>query len=251
MASRNATRLARVLAVDAQVEGEVVARARRDDDEREAVLDRDGRDERLGAVAAGHAQAVGAAGDGVAGQLLEVEPVVEHHGLDAQLLGQRRPARTSRPCRRPTTGCRSAPGESAAPRPRTWTSSWCSSRTIAARPHASTSASSPSTSATRSPTRSAPPMARTKATTISTKPTTTLATPTARARHGLGDDPPPPGDGDAQADERQREIPAVAKQDADDHRDQPDDTDQRDDGEHPAPARDLIAVSLMAASPPA
>ena len=53
-----------------------------------AVLDRDRRDERLRSVAAGHAEAVGAARDGVARELLEIEPVVEHHRLDAELAGE-------------------------------------------------------------------------------------------------------------------------------------------------------------------
>ena len=66
---------ARVVAVDAQVEGEVVAGAGRDAHERQVVLDGDRGDEGLGPVAAGHAEAVGAAGDGVAGELLEVEAV--------------------------------------------------------------------------------------------------------------------------------------------------------------------------------
>lgn len=52
------------------------------------MLDRDGGDQCLRAVSASHAQAVGTPGDGVSGQLSEVEPVVEHHGLDPQGRGQ-------------------------------------------------------------------------------------------------------------------------------------------------------------------
>ena len=44
-------------------------------------------DEGLRTVAPGHAQAAGAARDGVASQLGEIEPVVEQHGLDAHLPG--------------------------------------------------------------------------------------------------------------------------------------------------------------------
>ena len=78
-----------VLTVETQVEGEVVAGAGGDADERQIVFDGDGRHEGLRAVASGHAQAVGAAGDRVAGELLEIEAVIEHHHLDAELLGQR------------------------------------------------------------------------------------------------------------------------------------------------------------------
>ena len=77
-----------ILAVDAEVEGEVVAGSGRDDDEGKVVLDRDRGDERLGAVAPRHAQAVGAPGDRVTGERLEVEAVVEHHHLDTHLLGE-------------------------------------------------------------------------------------------------------------------------------------------------------------------
>ena len=77
-----------VLTVETEVEGEVVAGAGGDADERDIVLDGDRRDEGLRAVAAGHPQAVGATGDGIAGELLEIEAVVEHHRLDAELVGQ-------------------------------------------------------------------------------------------------------------------------------------------------------------------
>ena len=56
--------------------------------ERQPVLDRDRRDERLRPVAAGHAETVGAAGDGVARELLEIQPVVEQDRLDAELRGE-------------------------------------------------------------------------------------------------------------------------------------------------------------------
>ena len=69
-------------------------------------LDGDRRDERLGPVATRHAEAVGAPGDGVAGELLEIEPVVEHHRLDAELVGQLDETELARPSRHPTTGCR-------------------------------------------------------------------------------------------------------------------------------------------------
>ena len=53
------------------------------------MLDGDRRDQRLGAVAAGHAEAVGAACDRVARELFEIEPAVEHHGLHAEIGGKR------------------------------------------------------------------------------------------------------------------------------------------------------------------
>ncbi len=56
--------------------------------ERQAVLDRDRGHQRLGAVTAGHAQAVSATGDGVASELLEVEAVIEHDHLHPQFLGE-------------------------------------------------------------------------------------------------------------------------------------------------------------------
>ena len=84
--------LARVFLVEAQVLGEMVARAGRDADERDVVLVADRGDEGLRPVAAGHAQAVGAAGDGVAGQNGEVEAVVEKDRLDAHLGGDLRQA---------------------------------------------------------------------------------------------------------------------------------------------------------------
>ncbi len=52
------------------------------------MLHRDRRDEGLRAVAAGHAKAVRAAGHCVARELLEVEAVVEHDGLDAEVAGE-------------------------------------------------------------------------------------------------------------------------------------------------------------------
>ncbi len=52
------------------------------------MLDRDRRDQRLGPVAARHAEAIGPARDGVARELLEIEAVVEHDGLDAELRGE-------------------------------------------------------------------------------------------------------------------------------------------------------------------
>ena len=81
--------VARVIAVDAEVEREVVPRTGRDADERHAALDGDRRDEGLGAVATRHPEAVRAPRDGVAGELLEIESVIEHHRLDTELVGQR------------------------------------------------------------------------------------------------------------------------------------------------------------------
>ena len=66
----------------------MVSGARRDNDERDPALDRDRRHEGLGAVSAGHPEAVRSPRDGIACELLEVESVVEHDGLDAELVGQ-------------------------------------------------------------------------------------------------------------------------------------------------------------------
>ena len=52
------------------------------------MLDGDRRDQGLRSVATGHAEAVGAACDRVAGELFEIEPAVEHHGLHAELVGE-------------------------------------------------------------------------------------------------------------------------------------------------------------------
>ena len=120
----------------------------RDADERHPALDGDRRDERLRAVAAGHAEAVGAAGDGIAGELLEVEPVVEHHGLDAELVGQLDEPELLDLARRPTTGCRSAPGGSGgSPRADRASSRSCRSRTTASRADPAITANRATTSA--------------------------------------------------------------------------------------------------------
>ena len=55
-----------VVAVKAEIEGEVVSGTRRDADERKAVFDGDRSHQRLRAVAAGHTEAVGSSGDGIA-----------------------------------------------------------------------------------------------------------------------------------------------------------------------------------------
>ena len=77
----------RVLAVQPQIEREVISGASRDAHERDVVLDGDGCHQRLRAVTTGHAKAVGTADNGVARKLLKVEAVVEQYGLDAQFAG--------------------------------------------------------------------------------------------------------------------------------------------------------------------
>ena len=62
--------------------------SRGDADERDPALDGDRRDECLGPVPTRHPEAVGASRDGIAGELLEIEPVVEHHRFDAEVVGQ-------------------------------------------------------------------------------------------------------------------------------------------------------------------
>ena len=89
MASRKAYRLWRGSRRSRpEIEGEVVPRPCGDADEGKTVLDRDGGDQGLRAVTARHAQAVGTPGDGVSGELGQVEPVVEHDGLDPEGRGQ-------------------------------------------------------------------------------------------------------------------------------------------------------------------
>ena len=173
--------LARVFLVETQVLGEVVARAGRDADEGDVVLVGDRGDESLRAVAAGHAQAVGAAGDRLVGQVGQVEPSVEEDHLDAHARRPCRPDRTSRPCRRPTTDCRAAPagaGERA---------SWCAAgRARAGRARARRGRPGPPRRAPRRPPRSAGPgrwelpTACTMATPIVAAPATRPASPTAR-----------------------------------------------------------------------
>jgi hypothetical protein len=83
-----------IVAVEAEVEREVVPGPGRDAHVRDAPAAGDGRDQRLRAVAAGHADHVGAAGDRVVGQPEQVVSRPQHDGLDAAplaLLGQPEP----------------------------------------------------------------------------------------------------------------------------------------------------------------
>ena len=80
-----------VVAVDPQVEREVVAGAGRDAGERQVVLGRDRGDERLGAVTARRREPVGASGHGVTNELLEVVAGLQLDRLDParpRLVGQ-------------------------------------------------------------------------------------------------------------------------------------------------------------------
>ena len=63
----------RVLPVQPEIEGEVVAGTGRDDQQREVVLGGDAGDQRLGAVPAGHAEQVGAVGHRHAGELTDID----------------------------------------------------------------------------------------------------------------------------------------------------------------------------------
>ena len=76
-----------VVAVDTEVERQVVAGPGRDAHERQAVLARDPCDECLGTVATGHPQHVGAPSDRVTGERGEVVTRLEHDGFDPPLLG--------------------------------------------------------------------------------------------------------------------------------------------------------------------
>ena len=80
-----------IVAVDPQVEREVVAGTGRDAGERQVVLGRDRRHERLGAVAASRGEPVGATGHGVTDQLFQVVAGLQLDRLDPtcpRLVGQ-------------------------------------------------------------------------------------------------------------------------------------------------------------------
>ena len=79
---------ARVVAVETEILGEVVSRARRDADERDIALNGDRCHQGLRTVSTRHPQAVRPPGDGVPGELLQVESMVQHHGLHAELIGE-------------------------------------------------------------------------------------------------------------------------------------------------------------------
>jgi hypothetical protein len=76
-----------VLAVQAQVHGQVVAGAGGDADEPDVVAGGDAGDQGLGAVAAGHAEDVGATGHGVLGELEQVVAGLEEDRDDAAPVG--------------------------------------------------------------------------------------------------------------------------------------------------------------------
>ena len=80
-----------IVAVDPEVEGEVVAGPGRDAGVGQAQLGGDHRDDGLRAVAAGHRQGVGSIGDRAAHELLEVGAELQFDRLDAtraRLVGQ-------------------------------------------------------------------------------------------------------------------------------------------------------------------
>ncbi len=93
-----------VFAVDAEVEGEVVAGPGRDTGVRQIVLGGDRGDQRLGAVAAGHRQGVGAAADGLAHQLLEIVARAPARPPRCRARAPPRPGRPWPPCPRPSAG---------------------------------------------------------------------------------------------------------------------------------------------------
>jgi hypothetical protein len=92
-----------VVPIDAEVEGEVVARARRDAGERQPRLGGDSCHHRLRAVASGHGHGVGTVGDGGADQRPEVRTGLQLDRLDAAGPGFHRQAV---PRRLPVTGPR-------------------------------------------------------------------------------------------------------------------------------------------------
>ena len=87
----------RVVPVEPEVAGEVVARAERDADERDVLLERDLGDRRERAVAAGHPEHVGAGGPR---HLLESSPSRGHaRRCPARPPRRTAPRRSERPCR--------------------------------------------------------------------------------------------------------------------------------------------------------
>ena len=81
-----------VVAVDAEVEREVVARAGGNAGVRQPALGRDRRDDRLRAVAAGHRERVGAAIERPAHERLEVPPAVRARSARSRARAPRRRA---------------------------------------------------------------------------------------------------------------------------------------------------------------
>ena len=79
----------RIITVDPEVEGEMIARTGRDAHEWQSMRGRDRGHHRLGAVAAGHAQRIRAPGDRGLGQRLQVVARLEENGLDAPATGPR------------------------------------------------------------------------------------------------------------------------------------------------------------------
>ena len=93
-----------VVAVEAEVEGEVVAGAGRDADERHVGLHGDRRHEGLGPVASRHADHIGPSVDGVLGQLEQVVAGTQHDRLDAAAPGLVLEVEAARPSRPRTSG---------------------------------------------------------------------------------------------------------------------------------------------------
>ena len=82
--------VARVPTVQPEIEGEVVSCAGSHAHEGKIVLHGKRRDQGLRAIPTRHPQAVGAPGNGVSGELGEIETVVEHHRFDPEGAGQLR-----------------------------------------------------------------------------------------------------------------------------------------------------------------
>ena len=93
-----------VVAVDAEVEREVVARAGGHARVGQPALGGDRRDDRLRAVAAGHRERVGAALDRPANERLEVLAGLRARSARSRARAPRRRARSAPPCRRPSAG---------------------------------------------------------------------------------------------------------------------------------------------------
>ncbi len=92
-----------VVAIDSQVEGEVVAGPRRDAGIGKPELGGDRRDDRLRAVAARHGESVGAAIHGVPYERPQVVAALQLDRLEAALTRLVGEVELSSPCRRPTS----------------------------------------------------------------------------------------------------------------------------------------------------
>ena len=197
---------------------------------------RDRGDQRLGAVAAGHPDHVGAAGDRVLGELQQVVAGRQHHGLDARASRHSSARRNFSTFPPPdfgfmiSTGCRAAatgvPGVGAASRS-------VSRRRSANRAACAEASASAAPSAARHQTRS--PMAAPISS--SARPPAATASPAARRRPGADGGRPASGDDHQHADDAEDERPAVLERADHDGQQRQAERDQGQPGRQPLAER--------------